>query len=168
MNIESCQPESGCFHKVMYHFYDDDVYFLMTKHTSFYLMTKHTSFYLLYVFNSYDDGLIYGCLFLNDKAYQFLFIICIQFLWWWFDIWMFIIIFINYQLYLDYHNYCGRKTLMKALIVGRRPPRILNTCSGIGLWSHVSDVKTVVWSQHPSPPHHSGPSYHSKTVQYLM
>ena len=27
-----------------------------------------------------------------------------------------------------------------------RPPRILNTCSGIGLWSHVSDVKTVVWS----------------------
>ena len=166
MNIESCQPESGCFHKVMYHFYDDDVYFLMTK---------HTSFYLLYVFNSYDDGLIYGCLFLNDKAYQFLFIICIQFLWWWFDIWMFIIIFINYQLYLDYLNYCGRKTLkiimnwlMKALIVGRRPPRILNTCSGIGLWSHVSDVKTVVWSQHPSLPHHSGPSYHSKTVQYLM
>ena len=104
----------------------------------------------------------------NDKAYQFLFIICIQFLWWWFDIWMFIIIFINYQLYLDYLNYCGRKTLMKALIVGRGPPRILNTCSGIGLWSHVSDVKTVVWSQHPSPPHHSGPSYHSKTVQYLM
>jgi len=93
----------------------------------------------------------WGCLLLNDKAYQFQFIICIQFLWWWFGIWMFTIIFINYQLYLDYPNYCGRKTLkiimnwlMKALILGRRPPRILNTCSGIGLWSHVSDVRTVV------------------------